>query len=141
MNIPVSREELSALLSVTYADIDRLWGSGKLKRTVACMYRPSLVHSSPFDVLEYWLSSDAPKYRLSHEHAALWVFCLAEAVENDGFGAISFLEKLRALRKVAEDEGLIKNPTEATQVAVSLVNKYIEALEIIERNDHGFQAV
>ena len=141
MNIPVSREELSSLLSVTYAEIDRLWGSGRLKRTVACMYRPSLVHSSPFDLLEYWLSSDAAKYRLSREDAALWVFCLAEAVEDDDFRTSSFLGKLRSLRKVAEDEGLIENATEATQITVSLVCKYEETLEIIKRNDFLPKAV
>lgn len=135
MNIPISRAELSVILGVGYADIDALWESGKLQRTVACEYRPSLKHSSPFDLPEYWLSSDSAKHGLSREQAALWVFCLSEAVETEGFPERSFYEKLRTLLLGADAESLTLDRPYATKVVVDLIKKYETVLCLASRND------
>ena len=134
MNAPVSREELSMLLRMECSAIEALWRSGQLKRTVACAHRLSILHSSPFDLIEYWLSSSIAAFGLTRDQAAMWTLWLAEAAEVQGFLNMSFQEKLSCLQSIAEQESDAET-TFLTRIAVRLIRKYEETLSLMANND------
>lgn len=137
MIIPLTARELAGFLNVSMADIRTLWEGGLLRRTVACPYRPTgaIVYSSPLDALEYWLTSGNSPKRLSPKHATLWVNCLAEAIDQEGFLECGLFEQTMILHQAAAQDRLTHYGGDSREIAETIIDKYHRILAIIEETD------
>lgn len=87
MIIPLTESEIAEYLDISEECVRTLWKSGLLKRTVSCADRMSkaIMHSSPYDVIEYALASGSLPIELHADHAELWTLKLADAVDGGNF--------------------------------------------------------
>ena len=98
------------------------------------------MHSSPFDALEYGLSSgDLPK-RLSPEQASLWVLCLAEAIEQENLLIVDEPHQALILYQAAFHEGLAQYRLDAAEIAAVIVGKYHEISAMMLATDEEARA-
>lgn len=137
LNIPLSQTELAVFLDVSKETIETLWDVGLLRRTIACKYRPTgaIAHSSPFDALEYGLASgDLPK-RLSRKQAEMWVFCLAEAVEEESYLDGELSQQAKTLYLAAAEEGLTDARQDSCEIASTIVSQYRKLTALISASD------
>lgn len=133
----MTREEISSFLDIENSDVEVLWTIGLLKRTIGCTYRPSgaILHSSPFDALEYGLASgDLPK-RVTPEQAALWVFCLDEAVECGDVRGTGLPKETNTLLSIATEEGLAELRPDSAEIAALIAAKYREICTLMTATD------
>ena len=123
MHIPLTKYEIAAFLEIGSHDVELLWRTGVLERSLHCAYRPvpELSSSTVYDVLEYALAAGVLPATVSRELAALWVAQLAEADEWDAYQRAEFGERMSMMLTMAEDDGLAAMTPEAWKVAATLV--------------------
>ena len=119
MHIPMVRDEIASFLEVKGNQVDILWSTGKLQKTLHCPYRPiqDLSHSTIYDVLEYALTSGDLPVSLPREIAALWVAQLAEANEWEGYASAPLQEQVEALLLSAKADNLTNMTLDPAKVA------------------------
>ena len=123
MHIPMTRDEVAAFLEVCPSEVELLWQTGLLQRSLSCSDRPvaSLNYSTVYDVLEYALAAGVLPVKLSKELSALWVLQLAEADAWDRFASSDFGMRVCMMVETAVDDGLSEMTPEPGKVAAVVV--------------------
>ena len=132
MHIPLTKHEIATFLEIGPHEVELLWRTGVLERSLHCAYRPvpELSSSTVYDVLEYALAAGALPVTVSRELAALWVAQLAEADEWEAYQDAAFGQRMSMMLAVAEDDGLAAMTPEAWKVAATVVAAQMGLLSV-----------
>lgn len=137
LNVPMTQGEIATFLDVPGRNVETLWQIGLLKRTVGCAHRPTgaIMHSSPLDVLEYGLASgDLPK-KLNSEQAALWVFCLAEVLDEQPRCDQKLTLQATTLYEFAESDGLTQMRPDGQEIAAMMTKQLRRIFALMASTD------
>lgn len=140
MHIPMAPLEIASFLDISDWRVAELSETGQLSRTIGCLYRPNpaLNWSSIYDVLEYSFWTGRMSQKLSREHAALWIFVLSEADEEEGFGSKTHAEQVLTLVEIAGYEGFTPRGQNALDIAHEILATRAELLTYCEKEDRKF---
>lgn len=108
MHIPLTQDEIATFLYITPAQVQLLWRSRLLDRSLHCAERPlaPLGYSTIYDVIEYALTAGVLPVTLSRELAALWIAQLAELDEWEDAQSCSVARRTSLMLRAALDDGL-----------------------------------
>ena len=139
MHFPMSRIEVSTYLRVEETEVERLWKTGALARSVDHPLRviQELASSSPFDVLEFALSSGHLTITLSVEQSALWITELAELMEYERASTGSRNSLIDSLMHAAQFEGIPKSIHNCEIVANVVVDEYFRITDFCNARDYS----
>lgn len=127
MDIPLSKREISILLQISQPEVEVLWETEQLRRSL----HPSwcdcsdLDASSDFDVLEYQLTRGDLSVSLTRFEASLWVANLAEVLEYEGANYDGAIGLAKALLDCSIFDELCDSSEHAIKVAYICAAAYL----------------
>lgn len=123
MHFPMSRSEIGLFLGIRPSQVEALWASGHLKKSLSCPYRlvEALNYSTVYDVLEFALTLHGFAQSIPKDVAVCWVELLAEVEEWDDFTESSFEKRIKILLAAAVDAGLTDLTSESRAMAGALI--------------------
>ena len=123
MHLPMSRSEIATFLGLTASQVEFLWSSGQLRKTLSCPYRPvdALNYSSVYDVLEFTLATRETGTSLSKHIAAIWIELMAEAEDYCEIQTASVAQRANYLLNAATEAGIAELSPDPISIAKGLI--------------------
>ena len=123
MHLPMSRSEIATFLGLTASQVEFLWSSGQLRKTLSCPYRPvdALNYSSVYDVLEFTLATCETGSSLQKHIAAIWIELMAEAEDYCEIQTASVAQRANYLLNAAIEAGIAGLSPNPISIARGLV--------------------
>lgn len=140
MHVPLSREEIADFLDVSATQVEQLWKTDTLKKSLQCPLRTvqELRYSSVYDVMEYALAARVLPVSLTPKLAALWVLQLAEADDLEEFEAASWAKRTEDLLEMAVFEGFAKMTPDPAHVARVVISTQAALCAYFTASAHRF---